>query len=814
MADIASIPVPAPAKAKVYTARARSTSLASRGEPLVWLTGGALALCGVMVVLLLAVVVVGGSKTFWPQPIYSVVAADDDGVVQPAFLGMVVRDESYEPSPKERAEIDAAKAVGKLPAGSLDSDGKPLRRMYRAGNKDFNGAPFVWRSLWRTQSQTFAQDATMLEREDWGVWLGVPKAMIREQRVALSGPAAAVKATDGSGDGRIERKVEGPEGKQVVVERTVWDSSPAAVMAQFSSQHDAAADVAERIHALKDDKMGSLNRRIEAERMRVKGAEIELARAVQTGGAGQLLPMSMGSMRNVISLGVGAAAVACLLALIARLRASKPIEQGFLPPPQPARLTFNSALLVLGVLGLLFCSLEGPWTGHAMTAQRLETIKQEAQASVDALNAEYQAVQAEVTELEAQDAQWRVVVTDPATGKFAPQRPTDAETPMRLSQVVRAVQPNGLSLPEKLGVYAARWWEFVSAQPRDANTAGGIFPVIVGTVTLTLLLSVVVVPLGVVAALYLREYARQGPLTSALRIAINNLAGVPSIVYGVFGLGFFCYTLGAFVDTGSGVDPASRWSLGPVSGRAVAMWWVGGLALGVVIVGAVLMGMLAKPKPGKREGSRERWLARCAFTVWIAAAVGAVALLAGTPYFHGFFEAKSLTGGGPTMAAKGMLWSAVTLALLTLPLVIVATEEAIAAVPRTVREASLGCGATKWQTIQRVVLPRAMPGIMTGAILAMARGAGEVAPLMLVGAVKLAPALPLDGEAPFLHLDRPFMHLGFHVYDVGFQSPDSEAARPLVWCTTLLLIVVVVALNATAIRVRTGLRKKFLGEAF
>jgi ABC-type phosphate transport system permease subunit len=585
-------------------------------------------------------------------------------------------------------------------------------------------------------------------------------------------------------------------------------------MAKFNAQHGSAAAVAERIHELKDGQMGSINRRIEAERLRVTGAEIELARATQSGGSGQLLPPSMGAMRTVVSLGVGLAAVACLVSLVVRLRASAPIEQGFLPPPQPGRLTFNAALLTVGCLGVLFCVLEGPWQGRVMTVKELEGIKQQAQASVDALNAQYQTVQKEVAELEARDAEWRMVVTDPATGRFAPQRPTDPETPLRMSQIVRAVQPNGLSMTEKLGLYAARWWEFVSAQPRDANTAGGIFPVIVGTVTLTMLLSVVVVPLGVIAALYLREYARQGPLTSTLRIAINNLAGVPSIVYGVFGLGFFCYTLGAFIDTGSGVDPASRWSLGPVSGRAVAMWWIGGLALAVVVIGAVLLGMLAKPAPGKREGTRERWLARCAFTIWISAAIGAVALLAGTPYFHGFFEAKSLSGGGPTMAAKGMLWSAVTLALLTLPLVIVATEEAIAAVPRTVREASLGCGATKWQTIQRVVLPRAMPGIMTGAILAMARGAGEVAPLMLVGAVKLAPALPIDGNAPFLHLDRPFMHLGFHVYDVGFQSPDSEAARPLVWCTTLLLIVVVVALNATAIRVRTGLRKKFLGEAF
>ncbi|MCA3006628.1 MAG: ABC transporter permease subunit, partial [Phycisphaerales bacterium] len=146
--------------------------------------------------------------------------------------------------------------------------------------------------------------------------------------------------------------------------------------------------------------------------------------------------------------------------------------------------------------------------------------------------------------------------------------------------------------------------------------------------------------------------------------------------------------------------------------------------------------------------------------------------------------------------------------------VIVATEEAVAAVPRSMREGSYGCGASKWQTIQRIVLPRAMPGIMTGMILAMARGAGEVAPLMLTGAVKSASGLPISSEFPFFHLERSFMHLGFHIYDVGFQSPDSEAARPIVWCTTLLLILVVVTLNLTAIRIRSRLRRKFLGEAF
>ncbi|MDP1661000.1 MAG: ABC transporter permease subunit, partial [Phycisphaerales bacterium] len=577
-------------------------------------------------------------------------------------------------------------------------------------------------------------------------------------RRPLGAPPADLVALEGSGDGRTERRVEPAGSGVVVVERTVWDSSPEAVMVAYAEQHGPAREVAARVHELKEGRMGAINRRIEAERLKVSAAEIALARSEQ-GGADTLLPASLGPARTALPIGAGVVGLLCLGFVLTRLRASTPIEPGFLPPPQPGRLTMNAALLVVGLLGLVFCYAEGPWYGGAMTPARLAELKVRSHAAVEGLNAEYAKVQVEVAGLEAADAQWRLVVTDPATGRFAPERPTQAELPMRLSQVVRAVQPNGLGVAGKLGVYCSRWWEFVSGEPRDANTAGGIFPVIVGTVTLTILLSIVVVPLGVIAALYLREYARQGPLTSLLRIAINNLAGVPSIVYGVFGLGFFCYMLGAFVDRGSGVDGGAVVSVagGVITGRAVALWWVGALSLAVVVVSAVLLQMLSKPAPGKREASRERWLARGAFAAWGVAAVGAAALVASTPYFHGFFEAKAKSGGGPTMGTKGMLWSAITLALLTLPVVIVATEEAIAAVPRTVREASLGCGATKWQTIQRVVLPRAMPGIMTGAILAMARGAGEVAPLMLVGAVKLARSLPVDGDAPFVHLDRPFM---------------------------------------------------------
>ncbi len=290
-----------------------------------------------------------------------------------------------------------------------------------------------------------------------------------------------------------------------------------------------------------------------------------------------------------------------------------------------------------------------------------------------------------------------------------------------LSKVVRFYFPNAMGVGGKIGHYFSKLWEFVSDEPREANTEGGIFPAIFGTVMMVLLMSILVTPAGVVAAVYLREYAKQGFIVRLIRIAVNNLAGVPSIVYGVFGLGFFVYFLGGNID-----------------------------AL--------------------------------------------------------FFPEAQPT---PTFGTPGILWSSITLALLTLPVVIVATEEGLARVPRSIREGSLALGATKAETLWRTVLPMASPAMMTGLILAVARAAGEVAPLMLVGVVKLAPSLPLDGNAPYLHLDRKFMHLGFHIYDVGFQSPNVEAARPLVYATALLLVLVIIVLNLAAIRIRNRLREKY-----
>ena len=292
---------------------------------------------------------------------------------------------------------------------------------------------------------------------------------------------------------------------------------------------------------------------------------------------------------------------------------------------------------------------------------------------------------------------------------------------MPLSKVLHGHRPNAMNVLQKTGFWFAKLWEFVSTQPREANTEGGIFPAIFGTVLMVLLMSVFVTPFGILAALYLREYAKQGTLTRIIRIAVNNLAGVPSIVYGMFGLGFFVYLVGGNIDR--------------------------------------LLYPEAAPAP-----------------------------VFGTP---------------------GILWASLTLAILTLPVVIVATEEGLARIPRHLREASLALGATKAETLWRVVLPMASPAMMTGLILAIARAAGEVAPLMLVGVVKLAPNLPLDFNFPFLHLDRKFMHLGFHIYDVGFQSPNVEAARPLVYATSFLLVVVIMVLNLSAVMIRNRLRERY-----
>lgn len=346
--------------------------------------------------------------------------------------------------------------------------------------------------------------------------------------------------------------------------------------------------------------------------------------------------------------------------------------------------------------------LEGELNGAALASLKAER---------DSLDVEYAELQEQLFALYAQVNRDEVLVSA-VSGE---------EKALALSRVVRAYRPNAMSLLDQLLFYGDRFVEFVIDEPREANTEGGIFPAIFGTVVMVMVMSVIVTPFGVIAAVYLREYAKQGPLTRTIRIAVNNLAGVPSIVYGVFGLGFFVYAIGGSIDQA--------------------------------------------------------------------------------------FYPESLPA--PMFGTPGLLWASLTLALLTVPVVIVATEEGLTRIPRAVREGSLALGATKFETLWRVVLPMSSPAMMTGLILAIARAAGEVAPLMLVGVVKMAPSLPVDFNAPFIHFERKFMHLGFHIYDVGFQSPNVEAARPLVYATAFLLVAVIAILNLTAVMVRNRLRERF-----
>jgi len=297
---------------------------------------------------------------------------------------------------------------------------------------------------------------------------------------------------------------------------------------------------------------------------------------------------------------------------------------------------------------------------------------------------------------------------------------------IELANIVRIYQPNSMSFLAKSGFYMSKLYELLFSEPRESNTEGGLFPAIYGTIMLIFIMSLFSFPFGVIAAVYLREYAKEGIIVRIVRVAVNNLAGIPSIVYGIFGLGFFVYGIGGTIDR--------------------------------------------------------------------------------------IFYPEMLPT--PTYGTGGILWASLTLALLTVPVVIVSTEEALGAIPRDIREGSLALGSTKFQTLMRILLPMASPGILTGLILSMARAAGEVAPLMITGVVKLAPSLPLDGHFPYLHLDRKFMHLGFHIYDIGFQSPNVEAAKPMVFVTTLLLVLIVLVMSSIAIYLRNKMKKRYTFSTF
>lgn len=283
-------------------------------------------------------------------------------------------------------------------------------------------------------------------------------------------------------------------------------------------------------------------------------------------------------------------------------------------------------------------------------------------------------------------------------------------------------QPNMMNLFDKIAYSGKKILEFVSDSPKQASTSGGVFPAVFGTVVMVLLMAVIVAPFGAMAAIYLHEYAPNNMTTSIIRICVSNMAGVPSVVYGVFGLGFFVYTLGGSIDS--------------------------------------LLFSDALPSP--------------------------------------------------TFGTPGLFWAALTMALLTLPVVIVSTEEGLRRVPEGLRAGSYALGATKLETIWKTVLPVASPGIMTGVILAIARAAGEVAPLILVGAVKFAPSLPVDAEFPFVHLERQFMHLGVFIYDGAFHNQTNTQGSSMMFASCMLLLLIVFILNLFAIIVRNKLRARYV----
>lgn len=756
--------------------------MAARGEPMIWLMGLALIICFFAVVALVGQVVLEGARTFWPRPIERITlqpgAFPDAGRT---FFGIPVRRESFDPPPDLKTRLDAASAAGTLPPGALEPDGKAVRIQYRTGNRDLADQSFLWVNAADIQSSTLAPETVLLERREWGLFLGTPEAVFRQMEVKPGAPPTPPHDDSLTGPHKVER-ITLADGK--TYDRVYLTESPLTTRALLSGFVREAAARRAAIQKIDADEIGDINRRMVADDVERRAAD----RLLAAGARGVRTP----SWRLWAGILFGGAVAALAFRSLSRRRSLT--EQ-----PSFLRLAASRTCLVLALGAALGAVVERPWRTVSIDPDRHAEIVQRVERRAAELRAAYDQADARKKRLQQEDAQWRVLVKDASGERFAPLTLSERDQPMKLSLIVRAVNPNDLSWIGKLGVYLDRWSEFLTDDPREQNTEGGVFPVIFGTVLLTILLSIVVVPFGVIAALYLREYARQGVITSILRISINNLAGVPSIVFGMFGLGFFRYTLGEYIDKGPA--PADR--------AAAGQWWLWALGAGAIVLTALVAAVYSKPTPGQPIGRRHRLFGALTVSLWLAAGVAAVLLAAHTPYFDGFFASRP----DATFGKPGLLWAAMTLALLTLPVVIVSTEEAVAAVPRSMREGSYGCGASKWQTIRRIVLPGAMPGIMTGMILAMARGAGEVAPLMLVGAMKVAPELPFASHFPFLHPERSFMHLGFHIYDLGFQSPDAEAARPLVWTSTLLLLSIVVFLNLAAILVRARLKARSSGSA-
>lgn len=818
--------------------RGRRTSnagaaLVARGEPLIWLTGGALVFTGMMIAGLLGLIVVQGIGTFWPKPILRI--ALTDGTV---LLGEIARTERREVNVAEIAALPPAQAEAARRLLNGAEEGEISRRLVRVGNFELTQEHFRRIDEYEVapDGESLPEWAVVLERVEWGRFYGEPEAFVVRHLRPISGdeeqlariiafletnlprltdaadtPATLIddlksqlksqqsKGTEVLWDrlkadptaGSFEAVLEdgsvapsaGDAGGPVVSEvRELWKSASDA-WRQFLKNHAEVRAVFARQKQLERDSLGEINRGLEEARLRLRGEELRtglplVARAQQWRTAEEVLNAVVGpweeqqQLVRQIERRFGAETPVAVAArkILAVLKAETDAARA---EPEAQVVAAKAAVQSL------------PADGIAAVEAFVESQRQGYRETLRVVR--------EIDEVKREAARYELRMRTIA-GQSAV---------LRAADVVRGYPGNQLTFGGRVGVYFARWWEFLSDEPREANSEGGVFPAIWGTVTMTLIMSLAVVPFGVLAALYLREYARGGLMVSAVRIAVNNLAGVPSIVFGVFGLGFFCYIVGAYVDGGPRNAGLVPWP--------PKTWFAAVTALAVTAVTAFCFGLFSLTSRSAEASPLRRGLRRGSMALWLASTVLLIFVVAKSPMFGGFYAAAL---PNPTFGKGGLIWASLTLSLMTLPVVIVATEEALAAVPNSMREGSYACGASKWQTIQRIVLPRALPGIMTGMILAMARGAGEVAPLMLVGAVKLAPDLPFDLRWPFLHPDRSFMHLGFHIYDLGFQIQNSDASRPMVFTTTLVLIAIIIALNLAAVWLRARLRQRYKATQF
>lgn len=758
--------------------RRKTSSLKAQGEPMIWLTGGMFAIACSMILGLLALVLYQGLSTLWPRPysMYStlgneLVGGELQGNNEYVLSGQTLED--LDPNTRVRAEklLDGASEI-------------KSRRLYlRTGNFELTNRHFTFLPTVALSTDKPVQPKSiwLLERREWGNLYGFPKSLSWTEANESNIADLVQKAMHDAE--QLNRKIEAEKHKLERIDRAISNARLDVRRAELAEKVElqAALDQA-TAEAMAGNASGSV---VAIEELpALQGLSTRATRAIVG-----LIRKTLDSEPQLISINEQIAKLEEERrgrSVVMQTPVMDNIGTADIPPDQWFPAGSEKTI--------------GDKAGAALPQAILD-----AMGSSDAIHQIFKTVSLGPQQwlVSAQhDSKppvyfWAVQENGASTSVYGMR-----EQPVLVADIVRLIQPNQLSWLGRCGVYTSRWLEFLFGQPREAGVEGGFFPAIWGTIVMTLVMSLAVMPFGVLAALYMREYASSGWLLSLIRISINNLAGVPSIVYGVFGLAFFCYTIGGYIDGGPAKAGFEPWP---------STVWFSAFA-GLAVTGLVAFGVsiLSGPRD-RREGTGRSILGAVAGLLWIATLVGMVILLAKIPFFSGFYQAQL---PNPTFGKGCLLWAACTLALLTLPVVIVATEEALAAVPNSLREGSYACGAGKWQTIQRIVLPYARPGIITGFILAMARGAGEVAPMMLVGAIPLATELPLDLDFPFLHGSRSFMHLGFQIYSLGFQSQNSEAAKPMVFTATLLLLVLVTLLNLTAIWLRASLRKRFQTSQF